>query len=284
MKINKVILTCLVFVLCITTQHAKAQNRYFWLLHLKSDLRVIIHGLVSINQSGEDQSEENQTVTLHHVHSSLTGMTNSKISRPLSMDHITSHRWRDTPTKKITYRRGVHEIEKTLKKRRAMETILDAGLFFPMIFENFCYGGDYYSGVEIPSTSSTFGALIPSLCIVGQTGISFSSDSSLLGNAFNSAIKEGIQSNQCSDIQSDSDPLQYQIIHHLTDANSEKTVLIHTSLNQIHGIYIPSQNAAWLLVPHHVILALGIIPQSDEDKSLHRNPSLWFRKPFRWWF
>ena len=216
MKINTVSLFCTMLILCILAQHAQAHNRFFWLINIKSDLRIILHGLVSLNQS-----ENEQSATLHHINNSLTGYSENKDSKgsslpkPLCMDHITHHDWGNTPVRRVTFRGGIYGVENIPRKLGGWESFILAITVVGLFAVPYMTEGQYYHGVEIPSTNASARMIIPNLCTVGETGVSFGSHSTQLENLLNSALKKATENNQCLGIQHENSLLQ--MIHLLTE-------------------------------------------------------------------
>lgn len=255
-------------------QQVQAHDRFFWLLNIKSDMRMILHGLVSFNWS-----ENKQSATLHHIsHHSLTGLLDVKDSKgsalpkPLCMDNIVRHDWNNTPMRKVTFQRGFYCVENIPRKLGVMESLMMTITFVGLIAVPYMTEGRYFNGVEIPSTQTTASALIPSLCTVGGESSSLGSSSSPLGNFLNSALKGGAGHSQCSDPQNAN---LTQFIHLLAENHTTNTQPVYIPPIQTQGFYDQSQNELWLLVPNSIMIMLGLIPGSNNNNSLHRSPNRW---------
>ena len=274
MKLNPVSLCCNVLLMLLLTQYVEAQERFFWLVNIKSDLKFFLHGLVSLNQSGDEQ-----TATLHHIDKSLAGHLEEKDSdglnlpRPLSTSDINDHDWSNTPMRKATLQNGNYGVENIRKKIGGLESlflnILTAGVTIPYMTQ-----GQYFNGIEIPPALDPVASLMPSLCTVGGTGATFSPDSSPLGGFLNKTTKKSIELNQCSNFQPDN--TLYQFIHLLAETSPKNTQALQIPSMETLGVYNKSQSSLWLLVPNPVMIMLGLIPQNNLSNSLHKDHGSWF--------
>ncbi len=275
MKFNNLILLFMILIISTSTQNAQAQNRFFWLVNIHSDLRIFLHGLVSLNQQ-----EEEQTAILHHIHSSLTGWCSEsedsntpRSPQPLCMHHITHHNWRNTPVRRVTFRSGIYSVENIERKVGGLESLISVMSFVGMFVMPLTQS-QYFHGVEIPNTQTSAETIIPSLCAVGGTVVPSYPCSSLLGNFLNRASRSAAFGEQCLNVQHENS--LSQIIHLLADVSIENTQPIYIPRLQVQGFYHHSQDSLWLLVPHPIMMILGLIPQSSHNNFLHRSPNRWF--------
>ena len=264
----------MIFILFISTQQAQANNRLFWLLNVKSDLRIILHGLVSINQS-----ENEQSATLHHINQSIAGYFEEKnpegspLPKPLCMNDINRHDWNNTPIRKVTFQNGIYGVENIPGQLGGLQSLALAITVVGLFAVPYLTEGQHFHGVEIPSTHDSVSTLIPSLCTVGGAGFSFGSHFSPLGRVLNNASKIGKEHNQCAGVQNENSFSQY--IHLLTESQPKNTQSIYIPSIQTQGFYNQSQNELWLLVPNPMMIMLGLIPGSNNNNSLHTIPNRW---------
>ena len=233
------------FFLAFSTSNVLASSRYYWLVKVTGNLKIILYGIASVHYQSEDKAH----IALYSIDDDFYQYCNRQLPSSGKADGLSE--LNRVIKSKNPFRQGWYLDGRNHRFYSICALEHSCDLLFRIPFPLF--GFLSYRGITLPKERWNIAPALSSGICISQASESCISNTSPLGSIVSLSAINAEADNSCSENQSNTIA---ELIDGIVDFSFSSSLQLFIPSIQSHGIYRPENDCLWLLVPHGLMLAV----------------------------